>query len=272
MTTTIKFSHKPEYTLFVPFTRLWFVDRFLLNLERMELPWEAVDVLFYNDTNNAELQSKLLSWLERFKPILNGARIYQSGNPPLGEFDVMQARRDRIVRVKQHSAKLIGNSKYVFCLEDDTIAPTDALERLEHYFLADPLTAVASGVQVGRWAYRIIGAWEISPLLDPTNVRTVAYQGTGAQEVDGTGWFCYLTTTQLYKATKYRYEAECLGPDVCYGWDLKKNGYKVFLDWDVSCAHVAIDQTFYPDNSVGVAEWRKTDGIWTVLPNATMNV
>jgi hypothetical protein len=262
MLKTIKKSENPLYTLFVPFTRLWFVDNFLFNLERMSLNWTYTEVVFYNDTNDKELQKKLVDWCVKLKPILGGAKVYMSNKKAPGEWDSVTTRRDRIVAMKEYSKELIGNSEMVLCLEDDTIAPANTLDMLEHYMKGYPDVGMASGVQVGRWAYRVIGAWDITPIDNPTHVCTVPFRGAGAQFVDGVGWYCYLTTTELYKAATYRYEAECLGPDVCFAWDLRKQGYKVIIDWDVKTAHVATDRTFYPDQFVKTEHWDLIDDSW----------
>lgn len=270
MLTTIKHRNHPKYTLFVPFTRRWALPRFLLNLTYLKLDWAHTEVVFFNDTMDAELQAQLQSWLEGFKPILNGAYLYQSDRPPLGEFDLVADRRARIIDVKRRSVELIGDSQYVFCLEDDTIAPPDAFSRLLEGF-QDKSVGLVSGIQVGRWKYRIIGGWLVEPLLDPTTVQTVPFAGTGLQAVDGTGWYCYLTRTELYKAMDYHADAECLGPDVCYGLDLRRAGHVVLLNWDVKCAHLLQDQTLYPDKDAVVARWEKRDdGSWISVQTATL--
>lgn len=262
---TVKASGKPKYSIFVPFTRGWFVDDFLLNFQRMVVTWENAEVVFINDSANLELQEKLLAWLQKYKDNVDGAKLYTTNMPALGEHDLVSMRRERIVRIKQLSTELIGDSLYTFCLEDDTIAPLDALARLENAMQSDERVGLASGIQVGRWADPIIGAWQIEPLHEPTTVRTVPYRGMGWQPVDGTGWYCYLTRTELYKAADYRFEADCLGPDVCYGWDLRRQGYKVLVDWEVPCAHVTQSGSIYPDKDVRVCTWHKEGSSWIPL-------
>lgn len=261
MLQVIRRRNNPKYSLFVPFTRLWAVDRFLLNLTYLEMDWKRTEVIFYNDTRDYELQQRLEDWGNKFKPIVAGAYVYMSEQPALGEHDLIGTRRNRILKMKQQSTELIGNSQYVFCLEDDTICPPDAFTRLQKPF-QDKNTGLVSGVQVGRWKYRIIGAWDITPLHNPTTVQTVPYGGTGLQAVSGTGWYCYLTQTELYKSADYRSEAECLGLDVCYGLDLARQGRGVYIDWNVPCAHITQSETLFPDSTTTMATWVKAENGW----------
>jgi hypothetical protein len=95
----------------------------------MELDKENSELIFYNDTRDEELQSTLLNWLQDFGQEFNGTGLYQSGKPLPNEFDVAY-RRERICAMKENSKTLLSNSSYVFCLEDDTLAPPNSFTKL----------------------------------------------------------------------------------------------------------------------------------------------
>lgn len=262
----IKPSEDPTYTVFVPFTRLWLVDEWLKHFETLQLPKQSTELVFYNDTDIQELRDKLYLWLDLHADDFNGAVLYSSMNPllpELGDGDLTRQRRDRIVAMKKDGCQYIGDSVYTFCLEDDTFAPPNAFVGLLNIVASDNEVALASGIEMGRWAIPIIGAWKVHPLEDPQVVSTVPYKEWGTQEVDGCGWYCLITYTSLYKRANYRYEAECLGPDVMYALDLRRNGYKVIADWTIVCEHRDTYGSFIPtlDNTKS-AKWNKVNGTW----------
>ena len=262
----IKIPQKPKYTLFVPFTRLWFVDRFLIQLNQINLPSQDFELVFYNDSDNKELRNTLRQWLVDNCSKYNGAILYTTQNHPLGENDVQEKRRTRIVEMKQKSIRLINDTEYVFSLEDDTAIPLDTFSRLLDTMKDNDNVGVVSGVQQGRHVAKVVGVWRIDPVQDPRVIKTSEFKSPQIEQVEGVGWYCYLTPTELYKNASYRFEAECLGPDVCYSWDLTKAGYKVLVDWSLICPHVTQYGTFIPDkDNVQVVEWQKQEGSWRKL-------
>lgn len=222
----------------------------------MILPRTESEVIFYNDTNDEALQKILKNWLARNASEFNGAQLYQSSRQLPNEFDV-SLRRQRICDMKNISKELIADSTFAFCLEDDTIAPPNSFSKLLQHISSDDDVVVASGIEVGRWSLPVIGAWEIEPLHEPTTIRSVPYRANGTQFVDGVGWYCYITYTNLYKQAHYHYEAEALGPDVVYAWEQRKAGQKVLIDWSLPCAHIL--ESGY---ALSPAEGGTTEGIW----------
>jgi hypothetical protein len=256
-------------SVFIPFTREWAVRDFLKMLGDIEFGVRSsVELVFYNDTADPELQNVLSKWLIENCGEFAGAKLYQSNNqrlPEVGDVHLATMRRERIVEMKKKSKELIGDSFFVFCLEDDTFVAPDAYMRLYSH-MKNTKVGIASGVEMGRWAYPMIGAWNITPLNDPIKVETVPYRTGGVQRVTSPGWYCYMTKTNLYKKADYRFEAECLGPDVCYGWDVSKLGQEALIDWDVKCDHRQPDgSSIWPGDGARVLTYeRDAVGAWAV--------
>ena len=262
MFSVIKAPNHPVFSVFIPFTRLWVVERFLLSLEAMELDKPNTELIFYNDTRDEALQKALEEWLQTFGQDFNGAGLYQSGKQLPNEFDVAY-RRERICAMKENSKTLLSDSSYVFCLEDDTIAPPNSFKKLLKLISSDNNLAVVSGVEVGRWAIPTIGAGELDSLEDPQRYATVPYRASGVQNVDTCGWYCYMTPTALYKAAHYRQASEVLGPCETYTWDQRRAGYEALIDWELPCEHILEDGTsLIPNENNDTVIWNKTGSGW----------
>lgn len=253
---------KPTFSLFIPFTRDWIIDAFLENLDTLLIPLSETELVFYNDTDDTNIQHRLRQYIENSN-FLSG-KLYMSGNKAPTETNAT-IRRERIVAMKNKSRELISDSDYTIGLEDDTfpIDPSSIRKLIDHIDGQENVGFV-SGVERGRWGFSIIGAWEMDNVDDPTHVSTLPYRNNGVRPVDGAGWFCYITPTNLYKNANYRFEADCLGPDVCYVMDLRRQKYECLIDWTIVCAHRTRTANLLPDEECAVASWKKIKGIWTI--------
>ena len=128
----------------------------------------------------------------------------------------------------------------------------------------DPRIVQELNSDPGRARDASYGAWNIDPLEEPERISTISHRELGTQEVDGLGWYCYITHTKLYKEANYHYEGTCLGPDVCYTLDLRRQGYKALLDWGVPCTHRARHGDLKPSKDVKVTHWIKERGEWVI--------
>ncbi len=260
----------PKLNVVVPFTRLWVVDSFLAMFDQIDFgsPKE-VNVLFYNDTDDRELTTRLVAWAKANEVKFGRTRVFTSGLPKLdewGSYEHIVKRRERIIAMRKTCAELLLDYvEYSFFLEDDTFVDRDAFQRLFSSIKDNPEVGLVSGVEANRHAFPCLGLWHIEPLEDPQVVKTAQYRTGGIQELDGTGMYCFITRTALYKAADFRYESECLGPDNCFGWDLRKQGLKVLVDWRVICAHkTELGDPLYPGPDAQQIVWRKEGEDWAV--------
>lgn len=262
----IKKPRNPFFSVVVPFSRPWATTQFLEMFDHITLPRKQTELVFYADCDSRLLIAKLREYLRRNQNDFNGVALYVSGNStPAGVVDELNIdlRRRRIVTMRETSKQLISDSIYVFGLEDDTSVPPGALMRL--YAHSRLGIGYVGGVQAGRHGIKIIGAWKFNNIANPTQVSSIPYKKPqGVEEVDGAGFYCYITPTGLYKAATYHFDAEYLGPDVCYVWDLRKKGYKALVDRAIVCEHKTIyNTTLVPDKKCVVATWAKqADATW----------
>lgn len=259
----VKPPSKPKHCLFMPWSRKEYAYDVLHCIDVMTIPRSDFEVVFYIDTDDKDLHQILHSWSIMQQMAWNGITLVKSGNPPPPTAAVLD-RRSRIVKMKEDSKQYITATGYVFGLEDDTEFPPNAYIRLKDIFDKNPSTGFAQGVQMGRWGLSVIGAWEIDDLDNPTLMRTMEMP-TDPQlvEISGGGFFCYLTTAELYKDHKYYWHDECFGPDATYGLELGKKGYRSFMDTSILCKHLTPQGKLEPNsrNVVSVA-WHKRGSRW----------
>lgn len=150
-------------------------------------------------------------------------------------------RRKRIAQVwksvqKHLKAQEVSKDEYLLIIEDDGDIPLDSYARLKESFLKksrDGKCGFVSGVEAGRWRYKIIGAW----LHKQSHLQTVPFKESGILQVTSAGTYLMLTKVGRfldYKPTFTIY----FGHDVYFGIALEKSGYKNYIDYSLKVKHI----------------------------------
>lgn len=186
-------------------------------------------------------------------------------------------RRSRIVQAWEIAKRMIPDtSAVVFCLEDDTEAAPNALMSLFKSYAtlcSRGKVGLVSGVQAGRWAYKMIGAWKVNNPKELSEAWTLPFRDRHVIEpVDAAGFYCFITSRDLFVNTEYRFGQ--FGPDFYFGVDAKAKGYQNFVDWGVIAKHV-VDRDgrcIVPDQSCIVVRYKIIDGLWRLVEPTSRRV
>ena len=162
----------------------------------------------------------------------------------------------------------------LFMVEDDTQIQADALQRLltDYKEVTDQGVKVGliEGVQVGRHGVRMIGAWRVDDINEPTKVSTVPYNKSSFfEKIDGGGLYCFITPMHLFLEHTFYWHDECFSVDMTYGLELRKKGYTNLIDWTVVTGHADMHgNVLYPNENCTVAAYEKQEnGEWKMVNN-----
>ena len=244
----VKKSNNPIYSLFLPITRKWFFDTFIRSIHDIDLPKNRVEVIFYLDTNDKELeqmvllQAKIMA-LNGF----NGVGIFTSGKDQPGEYGQRDERRKRIIEMREKTKEII-KGQYIFSVEDDTIVPRYAFKKLSKIIETGSNVGFVTGAEVGRWGIECVGAYQFTEEKGKLVAFKSLMPSEGVQSIDAGGMYCYIARTDLYKKIKFRNESE-LGPDMLFVLDIKKT-HNAFIDWSVKCEHHTKGRVYTLDDAL----------------------
>jgi hypothetical protein len=176
-------------------------------------------------------------------------------------------RRKRIADIHNYAKTIIGDCKYVFSLEDDTIIKRDALAQLLRTYREYPHAGLVSGLELGRWGTYYIGAWKLDDIYNPTLVQSLMPESPqrALVEVDGTGLYCLLTKREHYVDHFFKdLEDGAMGPDIEFGVSLRREGYTNIVDWRVQCVHMSKDgqKILMQEQKPQLVEWVKNEQEW----------
>lgn len=179
---------------------------------------------------------------------------------PLPSEGNVAVRRERIASNMNRARELVGKTDFVFMLEDDTDFDPWFLQHLIAQYKPD--RGIISAVQAGRHGLHHIGAWETDDLKYPTVFETVPYKAKGIRQVDATGFYCCIMRTDLFKRVPVPCEILPVGPDVQYGIELRKQGYRNLLYDDLKCGHVEEHRVVLPTEDCMQVRFRKNGDRW----------
>lgn len=251
-------------TIFIPLSRTWRIYPITERLAKLNTDGFQVTLLVvvdYNEITQGQLQEAFDKYeLPRYKTI-----FHFTGNPGASEHNA-NARRDRIKKVWEIAAQKVPNdAEFVMTIEDDTDFDANALQALmadyDNLTNAGKQVGLVSGIQVGRWGLKMIGAWRTDNIEAPAVWETVPFTRTEILEaVDAAGFYCFVTPAHLFKSANY--EWGWFGCDVMYGLECRQKGFENFIDWTVETGHVMQHKTLRPDESCIVARYVRDGEKW----------
>lgn len=254
----------------VPLTRKWAVEMQAKQLARMNRFTDInVELLVFID--NADItEAYVTNQFEKYEMPF-AYHIASSGRRAPQEVRLFYRReriKEMLTMVQGEILKIRRTFDMLFMVEDDTQIQSDALQRLltDYKELTDQNIKVGliEGVQVGRHGIRMIGAWRMDDLENPTVMATVPFNKSSFfEKIDGGGLYCFITPMELFLAHEFYWHDECFSVDVTYGIELRKKGYTNLIDWTVTTGHA--DQNgnvLYPNENCTVAEYHKVGDEW----------
>jgi hypothetical protein len=251
-------TEQPIIAIFCAFTRPWAVELWLKNLEDLDYVENRTHLCFIVDGDFPEIKHRLEQWASLNLHKSSQIRMNENWEP--NEVNI-KIRRERVAEIHDQGKELVGNTdaQIVIGLEDDTVF--DRLKNLDR--LLDPLlneeVGFVEGVQMGRWGARMIGAWLADDDEQPREIRTLlpprdidGWKQSSAlsyQEITGGGWYGYATQRSLFMGIiNHTNATQPWGPDVNFGFYLRRRGLKCFIDWSLVFGHNDHGRIKYPDD------------------------
>lgn len=241
----------PVITIFCPFTRRWAVEQWIENLRNVEYDPALAHLAFIVDTD----EPFIATHLKRF----NESKPHRSFQIRMNDRHFpnevrLSVRRIRIAEVKNQSKAMVANTdcEFVIGLEDDTVFNRlPSFERLLQPMIDNPKIGYVTGVQIGRWGIRMVGAWNIDDPWNPRRASTILppQNGKGGYEaISAGGWYGYATSKKLYLDHEYHSAStQPWGPDINYGLWLQQQGYECLIDWNTPFGHNDYNKIAYPE-------------------------
>lgn len=252
-----------KVAVFLPISRREQAERLLNQVNELDTTDLEVELLLILDDKDLSFNDDFIdTWKYPF-------RIVYTDEFRASEYNVGQ-RRGRITKSFSLAKRYMPACDFVMGIEDDTDVPTDALQKLlktfDAYSNPSIQVGVVSGVQVGRWGFRMIGAWRADNVDDPLILETVPFNKQGGIEaVDATGFYCFICLRELFVRAEFKFND--FGPDVNFGLDLRKLGYHNYIDWSIVAGHI-VDKniTLIPNHECVVIKYVNLNGEWKLVP------
>lgn len=254
-----------KVTIFLSLSRPWRVRKMAEQIKALRYPKEDLSLVIIID--NWDITRAAVK--NAFGKEIDILKIHSMDRRGASEANVGQ-RRNRIAEVLNTAREFIPDKTFVFGLEDDTDFEPDALETLITDFdwiisNHNEEPGIVSGVQAGRWAAKIVGAWEVDDIENPKTVKSVQFSDTSdpqEEEVDTTGLYCFIVKSKHFKAHQFE-GLGFFGPDFYFGLELRQKGFQNWIDWSVECDHVKTPESrLKVDKNCVSVTYKKERGKW----------
>lgn len=221
-----------KITTILPVSRIEYLDRVIESLLKQTYKINNLVVVFDgNDEEFIQVRNKVIQLDIENKLCVKSTNRHRA--------HTIAERRWHIVNIHNQIREIIGDSDWIFSVEDDGLLPSHALASLVKVVKEKEDVGMVTGVELGRWGLPYVGAWcaddihetrQITSLESKTNEPLV-------EEIDACGLYCALIRADLYKEHKF-YTQNGLGPDVNLGLYLRQQGYRNFIDWNIPVIHL----------------------------------
>lgn len=226
-------------TIILPISRTEYLKPVFDCLNNLERPADT-ELLIITD-GDEKLQKAVDKRLDSIH--YSGIKVINFGDKPA---ETIADRRHRIAAIHNKAKHHISEySDLVFCIEDDTVYPKEALNNLISLRVPQDSIEFVSGVELGRWKTKYIGGWICDNPNEPRIIKSVMPSDgsyTDISLINAAGLYCLLVEADLYKQHDFepldKKGTNGLGCDVNFGLWMNRKGYKGIMDWNTQCDHI----------------------------------
>lgn len=222
-----------DITIVLPVSRDHHLRQIFTNLEFLECDPEHTNLLVYVDGDQKLYEAaRNFTVMSRFKQRLC---LFRSRGLP--NISSLHRRRQRIADIHNELKGIIKQCDYIFMLEDDTLFPYNTLQKLIRWYSIYPYAGFISAAELGRWGLAYIGGWKVNDPYTVTHIESIK-NSEEMREVDAAGFYCQLVPYKNYMLHNFKPYEDLLGPDFNYGIELRRAGYKNYMDVSIKCRHI----------------------------------
>lgn len=243
--------------IILPISRKDYLQQVFVHLENLDTMNEEVGILAYVD-GDYPLFETAQRYIDQSKFNYKRTIYRNKGNP--NDTGVLE-RRQRIANIHNELKQYIPECEFVLLTEDDTLLPALAYKNLRSIYNYYPRAGMVTGVQTGRWGYKMLGLWHIDNVYNPRKIESAKIQ-TGDKKIDASGFYCMLTRRETYIQPKHIIYSTILGPDFAYGMYLRQEGYTNYVCYNVHTVHINKKEILTPQQADTVIRFTRTDEGW----------
>lgn len=247
-----------DILIVMPISRPDYLRRVFHSLEMLECNRESVGLFTYIDGDD-RLYETGRNFTVSSKFNYRKALFRAKG---VGSVSGVRRRRKRIADIHEEMKLLMPKAKYVLLIEDDTYIPSNVITKMKNDFLTNSRVGFITGLQVGRWGWKHLGAWRVNDVYDVDEVTSIKVP-EGIEEIDGAGLFCCFTTMQNYHMVRMEPFGMILGPDFNFGIKLRRQGLKNYVDGSIRCTHMTKTGDLNVEDVIQVQLLRTGENQWT---------
>jgi hypothetical protein len=245
------------FTLVCTFSRDVYVHNFFAALNNMRIPVKQCHLLIIDNTDIGVLAEHLKERAKVYVGAFKSVRLYKTyrrvGGDVITEVDTgfKRSKLPMIYAMHHDMLKLVNTDKFVL-LEDDTIAPPNAVVKLLRLLEQNPRCGIATAIETGRsdieWQKTRLGVHYVER---EGNRMLARYSPSphlrGVHSVDCCGWYCCASYHSVWMLgfegmDKYLEDIPRFALDGMHTNNIKQAGWDILADFSLWCGHMQAAQ------------------------------
>jgi len=250
-------NKKKGITLVCCFSRRMFIPFFFKALKQMEIPRQEIHLLVYDNTADKQLESDLIPVVEGLKSKYLSVRLFKNYLPPKYSCDGMPNKPfkdDKTANIWEMWKDLPNHihTEAFFQLEDDTIAPPDALMVLFRDLKQNLNAAYVTGISTGRhnipWKSVRLGVHQmkVCPCGGRNKIlkrHSLDPETKGTVPITCSGVYCFAARTKeffdgLKDFDPYKINPPIWALDMLFTRNMRVQGHANYANFNVWCTHL----------------------------------
>lgn len=242
------------FTLILCWSRLWCFNRFFSSFEKMRIPLKDCNLLIIDNSNNTDLRDALVSRAGEYSGVFRSVRVFKTWReyqrPLLTSQKITwkTCQNGPIVGMHKDALRLCTTERFVM-IEDDTLCPRDAVQRLLSLLDNNKNCGMATAIQAMRQSAAFnptyTGIYYVEREGDKIlEMVTPSPRSRGVHKVDASGWYCFASYKSVFlEATSMLEEADDetrnFAVDVLHVNNIRQLGYDILADFGLWCGHMS---------------------------------
>lgn len=249
-----------EHSMTLMISRPWMVDKYFSHLRTMDIP-DSTELIVLIDGNNLYMKSRVIQRLKSIASRFSSVLFRYTGNTPLPEFSNASKRRQRIIE-NWHKILPLCRGTYIIGTEDDSLPEhVDTYKRLMSRIKDESCDYVQADI-VNRWSPPFHPAWKVEE-RDSLPLKVYQLNSGDVEQIDAVGWYCFATRRDVFLSVELKNDGYLpLGPDLRFGYDLMKRGYRLLHDFNLPVSHVTQKEVLQTTVDSSSVSWKKVGEQW----------
>lgn len=246
---------EPELSMVSLFIgRDYSIDKYFQSIQELDYPKKKIHLIWHDTSHDEAFEKKLENWIIYHEREYASTQLIKCGDPHYHFEEFMWQAYDKITDAYNHTRHYLKGD-YMFCHEDDILAPPNSLRKLLQILYNDPNVKAASSKNMFRPSTKVGNrpiAWNFkgAEVFPGESIReytkeSLAFssdRNSGVEYIGSAHLGCTLLDGEWVRQNAFytANKSSAMGCDAMIGMSMQEQGFRYAIDWGLKTTHVDV--------------------------------